>query len=599
MAYGTESIRPVDVIVGPGNVYVAVAKREVAGEGRVGVPSAFAGPSEVVVVADDSVDADLAAVDVILQAEHGPGGLAWLVTWDEAVADAVVDRDRRAGGGVAPRGPTSRRRSPRAGTRSWSTGPSRRSRSPTSSRPSTSSCCADDPASLVRGVRHAGAVFCGPWAPASVGDYIAGPSHVLPTDGSARFGSALTVSRLHQARPRHHPRPRGARSRSARTSRRWPRPRASTPTPTRSAAAGSARHDGRTTERLAPRDDVALMEGYHSPQVDVAVRLNTNESPVPPPAAFRERAGRRAGRPRRGTATPTGPRSSCGPPSARSTASGPSRCSRPTARTRCSRRSASPTAGPVARSRCSSRRTRCTATSPASPAPRCVVGERTDDFALDLAEVDRVLAGRPGDHVPVLAEQPDRAGRAAGGRRGGARAGPGPGRGRRGLRAVRAVVRARAGRRGRAAGRHPHVLQDVVDGRGPARLPGRARLGGRRAREGRAAVPPRRGQAGRRPARAALHRRDGGAGGRAGRGAGPAVRRARRPRRRRVAVGRQLRAVPAPVRATATTVWQALLDRSVLVRNCASWPRLDGCLRVTIGTRAEDDAFLQALEEVL
>src|SRR6478752_4151476 len=79
MAYGTESIRAVDVIVGPGNVYVALAKREVAGV--VGVPSSFAGPSEVVVVADDTTAVDLAAVDVILQAEHGPGGLAWLVTW--------------------------------------------------------------------------------------------------------------------------------------------------------------------------------------------------------------------------------------------------------------------------------------------------------------------------------------------------------------------------------------------------------------------------------------------------------------------------------------------------------------------------------------
>src|SRR5437868_12730312 len=72
MAYGTETIAPVDVIVGPGNVYVALAKREVAGV--VGVPSAFAGPSEIVVIADDSTDPDLAAIDVIVQAEHGPQG---------------------------------------------------------------------------------------------------------------------------------------------------------------------------------------------------------------------------------------------------------------------------------------------------------------------------------------------------------------------------------------------------------------------------------------------------------------------------------------------------------------------------------------------
>ena len=95
MAFGTQTVRPVDVIVGPGNLYVATAQRLVAEEGAVGVPSAFAGPSEVVVVADASVPADFAAIDLVVQAEHGPDGLAWLVTWSEDVADAVeraVDR---------------------------------------------------------------------------------------------------------------------------------------------------------------------------------------------------------------------------------------------------------------------------------------------------------------------------------------------------------------------------------------------------------------------------------------------------------------------------------------------------------------------------
>src|ERR1700688_4492063 len=89
MAYGTESIRPVDVIVGPGNVYVSVAKREVAGV--VGVPSSFAGPSEVVVVADGTTPAEYAAIDLMVQVEHGPHSVAWLVTWDEAVADRIVE----------------------------------------------------------------------------------------------------------------------------------------------------------------------------------------------------------------------------------------------------------------------------------------------------------------------------------------------------------------------------------------------------------------------------------------------------------------------------------------------------------------------------
>ena len=83
------SVRPVDVIGGPGNVYVAIAKREVAGQ--VGVAAAFAGPSEVVVIADDSVPVDYAAIDVILQAEHGPGGTVWLVTWDEGELRVRLD----------------------------------------------------------------------------------------------------------------------------------------------------------------------------------------------------------------------------------------------------------------------------------------------------------------------------------------------------------------------------------------------------------------------------------------------------------------------------------------------------------------------------
>src|SRR2546421_507513 len=81
MAYGTETIRAVDVIVGPGSVFVSVAKRLVAQEGTVGVPSAFAGPSEVVVVADETAPAEYAATDMLVQAEHGPDGMAWLVTW--------------------------------------------------------------------------------------------------------------------------------------------------------------------------------------------------------------------------------------------------------------------------------------------------------------------------------------------------------------------------------------------------------------------------------------------------------------------------------------------------------------------------------------
>jgi histidinol dehydrogenase len=193
MAYGTDSVAAVDVIVGPGNVYVAIAKREVAAEGVVGVPAAFAGPSEVVVIADDSVPPSWAAVDVVVQAEHGPDGLAWLVTWDEAVADVVtaeIDRLVKA----------SMRRSEIESTLAGGgyavlvDGPAEALEVANAIAPEHLQLMCAGAEAMLAGVRHAGAVFTGPWAPASVGDYLAGPSHVLPTFGSARFAGGLQVA---------------------------------------------------------------------------------------------------------------------------------------------------------------------------------------------------------------------------------------------------------------------------------------------------------------------------------------------------------------------------------------------------------------------
>jgi histidinol dehydrogenase len=190
MAYGTESVAPVDVICGPGNRYVALAKQEVAG--TVGVAAAFAGPSEVVVVADASVPADFAAVDVILQAEHGPDGLAWLITWDEAVADAVTEAVTRLTE-AAPRKDDIAATLAEGGYAVLVDGPEQAMAVANRIAPEHLELLVEDPESLVPMVRNAGAVFLGPWSPASVGDYLAGPSHVLPTYGSARFSSALTV----------------------------------------------------------------------------------------------------------------------------------------------------------------------------------------------------------------------------------------------------------------------------------------------------------------------------------------------------------------------------------------------------------------------
>ena len=192
LAYGTASIRPVDVIVGPGTARVAQAKREVAGQGLVGVPSAFAGPSEVVVVADASVPAEHAAIDVILQAEHGPDGLAWLVTWDEAVADAVCDSVAR----LVPASPRRQHLEATLAEGGYAVvcdGPDQALAVANAIAPEHLELLVEDAAALLDGVRHAGAVFCGPLAPASIGDYVAGPNHVLPTFGSARFSGALRV----------------------------------------------------------------------------------------------------------------------------------------------------------------------------------------------------------------------------------------------------------------------------------------------------------------------------------------------------------------------------------------------------------------------
>ena len=188
MAYGTESVPAVDVIVGPGNRFVAEAKRQVSGV--VGVASAFAGPSEVVVVAGPSTPARLAAVDLVVQAEHGPDGLAWLVTWSEEVADEV---DRLVAEIVA----TSPRRDDLAATLASGgyavlvDGPAEAIAVSNVVAPEHLELLVEDAADLLGSVRSAGAVFLGPTSPASMGDYLAGPNHVLPTNRTARFASAL------------------------------------------------------------------------------------------------------------------------------------------------------------------------------------------------------------------------------------------------------------------------------------------------------------------------------------------------------------------------------------------------------------------------
>ncbi|HEY6428133.1 MAG TPA: histidinol dehydrogenase, partial [Acidimicrobiales bacterium] len=171
LAYGTESVRAVDVVAGPGNAYVAEAKRQVSGV--VGVASAFAGPSEIVVVAGPSAPPTFAAIDLVVQAEHGPDGLAWLVTWDAAVLDAVgteVDAIVMA----SPRRADLEATLATAGIACLVDTPAHAMAVANTVAPEHLQLMVgdDDAGALVAQVENAGAVFVGHWSPASLGDYV-------------------------------------------------------------------------------------------------------------------------------------------------------------------------------------------------------------------------------------------------------------------------------------------------------------------------------------------------------------------------------------------------------------------------------------------
>ena len=191
LAYGTETIRPADVVAGPGNAWVATAKQLVAGD--VGIAAAFAGPSEIVVIADATCSPAAAATDVVLQAEHGPGGRAWLVTWDPGYADAVCNAISQIVE-LSPRREETLATLNDDGFVCLVDGPAQAAEVANFVAPEHLQLMCDGAGELVDSIRHAGAVFVGPWAPASVGDYVAGPSHVLPTAGTARFAGALSTS---------------------------------------------------------------------------------------------------------------------------------------------------------------------------------------------------------------------------------------------------------------------------------------------------------------------------------------------------------------------------------------------------------------------
>jgi histidinol dehydrogenase len=186
LAYGTATVPAVDVIAGPGNVYVTLAKREVFGV--VGV-DAVAGPTEILVVADASARPDHVAADLASQLEHDPMAWAVLVTDSAALADAVEESFTDLLGRL------DRAEVVRAAHCCIVVARSREEAMRVANEfgPEHLEIVAEDAATLVDQVENAGAVFVGPYAPVSLGDYVIGPNHTLPTAGSARFSSPLGV----------------------------------------------------------------------------------------------------------------------------------------------------------------------------------------------------------------------------------------------------------------------------------------------------------------------------------------------------------------------------------------------------------------------
>jgi histidinol dehydrogenase len=189
LAYGTATIAPVDKITGPGNAYVAAAKRQVFGQ--VGIDM-IAGPSEVLVIADAKNDPDWVALDLMAQAEHDESAQSILLTDDADFGNEVALA-------VEQRLKTLERRDIASASwrdhgsiiivRDWDEAAALANRV----APEHLELLVDDPEALAAKVSHAGAIFLGRWTPEAIGDYVGGPNHVLPTARSARFSSGLSV----------------------------------------------------------------------------------------------------------------------------------------------------------------------------------------------------------------------------------------------------------------------------------------------------------------------------------------------------------------------------------------------------------------------
>jgi histidinol dehydrogenase len=189
LAYGVEGIKKVDKIVGPGNLFVALAKKYVFGEVDI---DSIAGPSEVVVIADGSTRPDFTAADLIAQAEHAPGA-SILITWSKDVLEATAAELARQCAKL-PRGDLARQSLEQFGALILVRDADEAAAIADSIAPEHLHIATDDAEPLLARIPHAGAVFLGNYSPVAVGDYVAGPSHVLPTGGTARFSSGLSAN---------------------------------------------------------------------------------------------------------------------------------------------------------------------------------------------------------------------------------------------------------------------------------------------------------------------------------------------------------------------------------------------------------------------
>ncbi|MEK9915229.1 MAG: histidinol dehydrogenase [Paracoccaceae bacterium] len=189
LAYGTKTIKPVDKITGPGNAFVAAAKRQVFG--KVGIDM-IAGPSEILVIADKTSRPDWIALDLLSQAEHDENAQSILITDSDDVINAVTEKIEINLQNLS--------RNKIAG-KSWKNNgaiikvPNFEMAAELSNRiaPEHLELCVSDPENLAKKISNAGAIFLGHWTPEAVGDYVTGPNHVLPTARSARFSSGLSV----------------------------------------------------------------------------------------------------------------------------------------------------------------------------------------------------------------------------------------------------------------------------------------------------------------------------------------------------------------------------------------------------------------------